>query len=156
MRTFKWLFRFAILLSFAWIAFGQPPTPNPNGVPPTAIDAALAKVVRHVNAFREQASQRLAVELRNRGIAIGGNDSPLNSAALSELQNKATSAVREVRHQIANNVGQNGEVNVQALLNKASQLDDQQFVSQLQAGVARIIQQSGSPSPELRLGDNPE
>jgi hypothetical protein len=159
MPSFKWMFRLAILLSFAWIAFGQSPSDrNGSGAagPPTAIDAVLSKVTRQVTAFRDQAAQQIASELRNRGFAIGDNASPVSSATISEFKEKAASAIRDAQRQLTTNLGQNGDGNLQSMLTNLSQLDDPQIVSQLQSGVQRLIQQTGSPNPEQRLGADSE
>jgi hypothetical protein len=159
MPSFKWMFRLAILLSFAWIAFGQSPSDR-NGAggagPPTVIDAALAQVTRHVAAFRNQAAQHIASELRNRGFAIGDNASPVSSATISELKEKAKSAILDAQRQLTGNLEQNSGTSGQPLITNLSQLDEQQIVSQLQSGVQRLIQQTGSPNPEQRLGNGTE
>jgi hypothetical protein len=156
MPSFKWMFRLAILLSFAWIAFGQSQPSNPDGAPPTAIDAALAKVTRAVNGLRDKAIQSIASELRSRGFAIGDNASPIDSASISEFKEKAASVIRDAQRQLTTNVGQSNSPDVQSMFTNLSQLDEQQIVAQLQGRVQRLIQQTGSPNAEQRLGAGSE
>jgi hypothetical protein len=139
MPSFKWMFRLAILLSFAWIAYGQPQPSNSSGTstqggPLNTINSALTKL------------SQLATAL--------GDGSSTNSPSLSAITENAKSALADARRQFATTLDQNGNVNVESLLTKVSQLDQQQVVSQLQSKVRQIIQQTGSPNPESRLDAN--
>jgi hypothetical protein len=129
MPSFKWMFRLAILLSFAWIAFGQSPPSDRNGSgatgPSAAINAALSKVA----GLRDQVTQHIAAVAHSRGLSIGGGTT---------------------------NLGQNGGGNVQSMLTNLTQVDAQQIVSQLQSGVQRLIQETGSPNAEQRLDGSAE
>jgi hypothetical protein len=148
MPSFKWLFRLAIVLSFAWIAFSQyQPTIAPSdgtpGAPETALNSALTKLKSLQTTLHEKAAANIITELRNRGIPIDANASSANLESLSTL---AKTAVANARSQLVTKLGQSSDPNVQSLLTQISQLDEQQVVSQLQAKVQRLIQETGSPN----------
>jgi hypothetical protein len=146
MPSFKWMFRLAVVFSFAWIAYGNPqPTDTPGGAagsPVTAINSALTKLA---TTLREKAATGITAELRNRGIPIESNGSSTSLASLTDI---AKSALSGADRQPATNVGQNSGTNLQSLIARVSQLDEQQVVSQLQSGVQRLIQETGSPNTE--------
>lgn len=135
MPSFKWMFRLAILLSFAWIAYGQPQPADPTGAstqggPVTAINSTLSRLSQMLNTL--------------------GNRASTGSPSFSGITENAKSAIADVRRQLATTLDQNGNVNVESLLTKVSQLDEQQIVSQLRSGVQRMIQQTGSPNSESK------
>lgn len=141
MPSFKWMFRLAILLSFAWIAYGKPqPTDSTSagtqGGPLAAINSTLTKL------------SQLAT-------ALGGGSSA-TSPSLSAITENAKTALADARRQFSTTLDQNGNVNVESLLTKVSQLDQQQVVSQLKSRLQQIIQQTGSPNPEQRLSADAE
>lgn len=141
MPSFKWMFRLAILLSFAWIAYGKPQPTDANGAgtqggPLVAINSALTKLSQLTTAL--------------------GGGSSTTSPSLSAITENAKTALADARRQFATTLDQSGNVNVDSLLTKVSQLDQQQVVSQLKSRVQQIIQQTGSPNPELRLTADPE
>ena len=141
MPSFKWMFRLAILLSFAWIAYGKPqPTDSTSagtqGGPLAAINSTLTKL------------SQLAT-------ALGGGSSA-TSPSLSAITENAKTALADSRRQFSTTLDQNSNVNVESLLTKFSQLDQQQVVSQLKSRLQQIIQQTGSPNPEQRLSADAE
>jgi hypothetical protein len=150
MPSFKWLFRLAVVLSFAWIAYSDPqPTNAPGGAagsPATAINAALSKLANLKTTLREEAAASIIGELRKRGIPIDSNGSSISLASLSDI---AKSALAGADGQSTTNVNPSSGTNLQSLVAQVSQLDEQQVVSQLQTGFKRLVQETGSPNAEL-------
>ena len=137
MRSLKWLLRLPVILSLAWIAFSNSQSDTPGGAPsPIAqINVALAKLVNLQTTLRETGGVNILSELRNRGISIPSDGSSTSLASLSDIARSALSGTK---------VDQNSGPNLQSLLAQASQLDEQQVVSQLQTGFQRIVQETGA------------
>jgi hypothetical protein len=154
MPSFKWLFRLGILLSFAWIAFGQsqPSEVAGTGTPGTAkdaIDSVVTKLSGSLATLRDKAAPQIVAELRKRGIPVSEDGPPINLSTLSAL---AQSAISGADGQSTTNLQQNGSATLQSLLNKVSQMDGQQVISQLQSKAQRLIQETGSPTAQRERG----
>ena len=159
MSSIKSFFSLAILLACGWLAISQQQPSKltgPDGTPRNASDSILSNLTRMITAFSDDAAPRIASELRGRGLSIGDNPSSMSPTSLSAIAENATSAIRDARRQFTTKLGQNNDANLLSTLTNMSQLDERQIVSQLQSKVQRLIQQTGSPNPELRVSADSE
>ena len=148
MRSLKWLLRLPVILSLAWIAFSNSEsadTPGGASSPITQINVALSKLANLQTTLREKGGASILSELRNRGISIPSDGSSTSLGSLSDI---AKSVLSSTDRQSATGVGQNSSPNLQSLIAQASQLDEQQVVSQLKTGFQRIVQDTGSSNAE--------